>query len=496
VQVAATPENEKRRAELELEVRRVKGDAEAFRIVTAALEHDIHDPVLRRQLEVLRLSLTGNQMDDERREEIVELSSAIESDFATFRPQVGGERVSDNDIDKILRTSDQDSERAEAWRASKRVGHVVAERVRDLVRARNEVALELGYPDYYRMALELQELPESWLFDRLDELDRLTAAPFASWKSGLDSQLMHRFGVDRVMPWHYADPFFQTLPPDGRVDLDPLLEGTDAADLALKTFKAWDIDLSGVVEASDLFPRELKCQHAFCIDIDRSGKDVRILANIVPGEHWTEVMMHESGHAAYDASIDPKLPYILRRATHIFVTEAIALLSGRLVRNPEWLVQIAGASRDDVAKLTGDLRTAAAANALQFARWGLVMVHFERELYGDPEGDLDARWWELVERFQLIHAPDDPPEGAWAAKIHLATAPVYYQNYLLGEMLASQLEAEVRHDDGGVIGSPQAGRFLAERIFRPGALLRWDALIEEATGRGLSAKDFADDFVL
>jgi peptidyl-dipeptidase A len=496
VQVAATPENERRRAELELEVRRVKGDAEAFRVVTAALDQEIHDPVLRRQLEVLRLSLTGNQMDDDRREEIVRLSSAIESDFATFRPQVRGERVSDNDIDKILRTSGDNAERAEAWRASKRVGHVVAERVRDLVRARNEVALELGFPDYYRMALELQEIPETWLFDRLDELDRLTTGPFASWKKELDSQLMQRFGVDRVMPWHYADPFFQTLPPDGRVDLDPLLEGTDAADLALRTFKAWNIDLSGVIEASDLFPRELKCQHAFCLDVDRSGKDVRILANIVAGENWTEIMLHESGHAAYDASIDPKLPYLLRRATHIFVTEAIALLSGRLVRDPEWLVQIAGASGNDVAKLAGDLRRAAAADALVFSRWGLVMVHFERELYGDPEGDLDARWWELVERFQHIKAPDDAPEGAWAAKIHLATAPVYYHNYLLGEMLASQLLAEVRHDDAGVIGSPGAGRFLLERIFRPGALLRWDALIEEATGRGLSAKDFADDFVL
>jgi peptidyl-dipeptidase A len=495
-QIAATPENEKRRAELELEVRRAKGDAEAFRTVTAALQQDIHDPVLRRQLEVLRLSLTSNQMDDEKREEIVRLSSAIESDFATFRAEVRGERVSDNDIDKILRTSSDDSERADAWMASKRVGHVVADRVRDLVRARNEVALELGFPDYYRMALELQEIPEAWLFDRLDELDRLTTAPFAAWKKELDSRLTQRFGVDRVMPWHYADPFFQALPPDGRVDLDPLLEGTDAAELALKTFKAWNIDLSGVIEASDLFPRELKCQHAFCIDIDRSGKDVRILANIVPGENWTEIMMHESGHAAYDASIDPKLPYLLRRASHIFVTEAIALLSGRLVRDPEWLVQIAGASSDDVAKLATDLRSAAAANALQFARWGLVMVHFERELYGDPEGDLDARWWELVERFQQIHPPEDPPAGAWAAKIHLATAPVYYHNYLLGEMLASQLVAEVRHDDGGVIGSPEAGRFLLDRIFRPGALLRWDALIEEATGRGLSAKDFADDFVL
>jgi peptidyl-dipeptidase A len=121
------------------------------------------------------------------------------------------------------------------------------------------------------------------------------------------------------------------------------------------------------------------------------------------------------------------------------------------------------------------------------------MVHFERELYADPEADLDTLWWELVERFQLVQAPEDPPEGAWAAKIHVAVAPVYYQNYLLGELLASQLRATAESHAGGLIGRGEAGRFFKERLFRPGALLRWDSLIEEATGAPLSAEHFAAD---
>ena len=494
-QVEATSENESRRAELELELRRVKGDPQAFAAVSDALGEEVHDPKVRRQLEVLRLSLTGNQMDDESRAEIVRLSSAIESDFAAFRPEVGGRRVNNNEIEEVLKTSDDESTRREAWAASKEIGALVASRLRDLVRVRNEVALGHGFADYYRMALELQEIPETWLFDRMDELDELTREPFRTWKEALDDQLRARFGVPTVMPWHYADPFFQSLPPDGRVDLDPLLEGTDPAELALRTFKSWDVDISGVLEASDLYPREMKCQHAFCLDVDRTGRDVRILANVVPGETWTEVVLHECGHAAYDASIDPNLPYLLRRPSHIFVTEAIAILSGRLVRDPVWLTEIAGVPTDEVTRIGKDLERAAAADSLQFARWGLVMTHFERELYADPEGDLDARWWELVERFQLVRAPEEPPTGAWAAKIHLASAPVYYHNYLLGEMLASQLVHTVEREFGGFIGKPEAGRFLVQRVFKPGAFLRWDSLIEEATGSGLSAKHFATDFV-
>jgi peptidyl-dipeptidase A len=123
----------------------------------------------------------------------------------------------------------------------------------------------------------------------------------------------------------------------------------------------------------------------------------------------------------------------------------------------------------------------------------MVMTHFERDLYSDPEADLNQRWWELVERFQLVKAPPGRQAADWAAKIHIAVAPVYYQNYLLGDVLAAQLIATARKEFGGLIGEPRAGRFLVDRLFRPGSLLRWDALIEEATGRSLGPGDHAQE---
>lgn len=492
-QVKATPQTEARRAETELELRRLKGDPDAYAAVTSVSEDDVHDPTTSRQLNVLRRSLMGNQMDDAHRVALVEQGSAVESDFAAFRPTVRGRRLTDNEIHEILRDSDDDAEREEVWRASKAVGAQVAERVRDLVRTRNEVALQLGFADHYRMSLELQELPEEWLFEKLGELEALTREPYAAWKADVDLRLKERFGVSSVRPWHYADPFFQEAPGEGSVDLDPLLRDVDAAEAAVRTFDGWGVDIRRVIDGSDLMPRDLKSQHAFCLDVDRSGKNVRILANVVPGERWIGVMLHESGHAAYDISFNGRMPYLLRRPTHIFVTEAIAILCGRFARDPVWLREVVGAPASDVEKLEGALARATAAECLQFARWGLVMAHFERDLYADPEGDLDERWWDHVERLQLIERPDELPPGGWASKIHLAVAPVYYQNYLLGEMLASQLTHAMQAEAGGVIGSKKAGEFLKERVFRSGALVKWDALIEEATGSGLSARAFAED---
>ena len=62
-------------------------------------------------------------------------------------------------------------------------------------------------------------------------------------------------------------------------------------------------------------------------------------------------------------------------------------------------------------------------------------------------------------------------------------APVYYQSYLLGELLASQLDQAVRDQAGGFVGRPEAGAFLAERVFAPGATQPWRDLIASATGR-------------
>ena len=65
------------------------------------------------------------------------------------------------------------------------------------------------------------------------------------------------------------------------------------------------------VDLSDLYERAGKDQHAFCLDVDRAG-DIRVLANLAPGEEWLDVLLHEVGHAVYDDHVDRALPWVLR----------------------------------------------------------------------------------------------------------------------------------------------------------------------------------------
>ena len=71
------------------------------------------------------------------------------------------------------------------------------------------------------------------------------------------------------------------------------------------------------------------------------------------------------------------------------------------------------------------------------------------------------------------------------------SAPVYYHTYLYGNLVASQLRATIDRDAGGLVGRREAGELLATRVFGSGESVRWDRLLEQATGEQLTAAHIA-----
>lgn len=486
------PEAQEEAARLSAEVMRLYAQPEPFRRLAELRRTPPDDPLLARQLERLYLRYLVGQRDPHVIDRLTQIEKEVRAEMVNYRPQVRGRRLSDNDILAILREETDSALRREAWEASKEIGGRIADQVRELARLRNEGARRLGFPDYYHLALAGQELDPDELFDLLDRLAERTEGPFRRAKEWLDRRLADRFGIDpgQLRPWHYSDPFFQRAPEEPDLDLSPYLEGKDLEELARRTYEGIGMGIDDILARSDLYERDGKNQHAFCMDVDRKG-DIRILANLRPIERWTVTLLHELGHAVYDKYIDRDLPWLLRRPAHTFTTEAVAILMGRQVRTARWLRQVLGLSDEEVDRLTARLAQQERLNSLVFVRWALVMVHFERAFYADPDQDLDTLWRDLKERFQLLTWPEGRHEPDWAAKYHIALAPVYYHNYILGELFASQLGNFIEDRLGGLVGEPKAGAFLIERVLAPGARLDWRALVEYATGSPLTPEPFA-----
>ena len=216
-----------------------------------------------------------------------------------------------------------------------------------------------------------------------------------------------------------------------------------------------------------------------------------------------ETMLHELGHGVYFKYYDPQVPYLLREPSHIFTTEAIAMFFGRLSRNPAWMQQMLELSNEQRAEIEKVSDKYAQLKQLIFARWAMVMYDFEKRLYADPEQDLNSLWWDMVEKYQLVKRPPGRDMPDWAAKIHFTIAPCYYHNYMLGELLASQLHHHIvrnvldldSDENVSYVGQKRAGDFLAKKVLAVGAVYHWNEMIERATGEPLTPKYFVDQFI-
>ena len=463
---------------------------------------ELHDPALRRQLELLALDYRPNLLSEEVIDDLVRRSNRIQSEFYTFRSKLDGTEVTNNRILDILRSELDEERRRAAWEASKQIAPRVADQLLELVRLRNEAALSLGFSDFYTMHLELQEIDHQEILQVFDELKQQTDEPFRAAKADVDARLGHRFGIepDGLYPWHYEDPFFQEPPLAEELGLGALFRGRDPVEVASQFYDSVGLPIRDVLARSDLYERPGKDQHAYCTDVDREG-DVRILCNVKQDDRWMGVLLHELGHAAYDKFIPATLPWTLRQPAHIATTEAIAMFMDRLVYDIDWLEAALG-SVPEREELGQRARDALRFEMLLTARWVLVMTYFERELYANPgRTDFNTLWWDLVEELQLLRRPEGRDEPDWAAKIHLAVAPVYYHNYLLGELIASQLTSTLHKEvlagtaPRGYVGYRGLGAFLSDRVFASGARLHWQKLLEEATGSRLTPEPFIQEFV-
>jgi peptidyl-dipeptidase A len=514
-----------------MEYNRLFADRDEFEKVEIWYEerNALESPLLRRQAEVLYLTFSARQGDEEVLERIEELEAKANAVYGNHRGVVRGREVGENEIREILRFSDDEALRREAWEASKTVGREVEEAVRELARLRNRLAREAGYSDHFHRSLYLQEIAAEDLGRIMADLESATDAPFKNLKKDIDAKLRERFGVESVMSWHLYDPFFQSckheaaaiprqasrgdsggapgagddgLTSQGEMDtstvagmdVDRFFRDKDLTELTRTTYDNLGLEARDVLARSDLYEREGKNQHAFCLSVSREFPyDVRVLANVRDDAYWMDTMLHEFGHAVYDRYINPRLPYLLRTVAHTCTTEAIALMMGSLADDPTWLSAVAGVPEAELDEVREHLLWGDRADKLVFIRWALVMFNFERELYADPErDDLNSLWWDLVERLQMVNRPPKRDEPDWAAKIHIAVAPVYYHNYVLGHLIAAQLR---HHLEERVVGGPffmseVAGRYLLEAVFGPGARNNWENIVLRATGERLNPDYF------
>jgi len=491
--------------QLQLQIRKIYSDPNDFKRLKLLKERgQIKDPQLVRQLEKLYLAYLQNQIEPELMKRIVELETKVQETYNNYRGTISDKKVTMSDIYTILTTEKDCQKREMAWKASKQVGNVIIDDFLQLVKLRNEAARKVGFENYHSLSVFVGEQNIKELDRIFAELSELTNEPFRQLKKELDQILAQSYGIkpEDLMPWHYHDPFFQRTPLVYELDLDSYYKNRDVKELAQKYYASVGLPVDDILARSDLYDREGKYSHAFGHDVDRNG-DVRVLANLQDTERWMETILHELGHAIYSKYHDRSEPWLLREPAHSFTTEAVAMFFGRLSRNAAWMQEMLELKPEEQSKIEKVGAKYMRFQQILFARWAMVMYNFEKALYADPDQDLNNLWWDLVEKYQFIKRPPGPADAGWASKLHFTTAPCYYHNYMLGELLASQLHHYIVYNvfkldsdkDVSYVGDKRLGQYLRENVFAPAACYHWNEMITRATGKPLNPNYFVEQFI-
>ncbi len=490
---------------LQLKIRQIYSNPRDFALLKELRESGVvTDSRLARQLDKLYYGYLTNQIPPDLLKQIVDADTKVQEKYNTYRGEIDGKKVTMSEIYTIMTTEKDVRTRKLAWRASKQVGDVIVADLIELVKLRNEAAGKVGFDNYHTMSIVASEQSVEDLDRIFAELDKLTKKPFARLKAELDGILAKSYGIAPadLMPWHYHDPFFQRTPLVYDLDLDVYYKDKDIRKLAEDYYASVGLPVDDILARSDLYDREGKYPHAFSTDIDRRG-DVRILCNLQDTERWAETILHELGHAVYSKYHDREEPWLLREPPHSFTTEAVAMFFGRLSRSAAWMqkmLDLTDAQRAEVEEVSWKYLQF---QQVLFARWAMVMYNFEKQLYADPDQDLNNLWWRLVSKYQLVKRPPGPVDAGWASKLHFTTAPCYYHNYMLGELFASQLHDHFVHkvmkleSDKNVsyVDDQRLGKYLRAGVLGPGARYHWNEMIARATGEPLTPKYFVEQFV-
>jgi peptidyl-dipeptidase A len=234
-------------------------------------------------------------------------------------------------------------------------------------------------------------------------------------------------------------------------------------------------------------------------------KDVRSLMSVAPNTSWWSTSLHELGHIYYYISYsNPNVPIILREGANRGFHEAIGSMIGLASLQPPFLKEMGLMEMNFEVDKTQALLNEAL-DYIPFMPWSAgVMTEFEYELYSKnlPEDQFNAKWWELVKKYQGIIPPNERGEMYCdaATKTHINDDAGQYYDYAISNVLLFQfhnyIATKILKQDPyatNYYGSKEVGKWMYD-VLSPGATVDWRELLKESIGSEMSAKPMVDYF--
>ncbi len=472
-------------------------------------------PLQVKQLEQILFKAAGNpETVKELVAERIAAEAAQNEKLYGFDFKIDGKSVSTNDIDRILRESNDLNERRKAWEASKEVGVGLKDGLENLRRLRNGVVSPLGYSSLFQYQSSQYGLSANEIMALMKQFNRELRPLYRELHTYARYELAKKYKQpvpDQLpadwLPNRWGQSWSDIVTVEG-MDIDGAIKDR-SPEWVVKQAEAFYVSLGfpqlprSFWERSSLYPPPAgadykKNNHASAWHLD-SDKDIRSLMSVEPNTEWYETAHHELGHIYYYISYtNPNVPPLLREGANPAYHEAIGSLAGMAAMQKPFLAGRGLIGKDaKVDELQALLKEAL--DKVVFIPFSAgTMSGFEYSLYEKnlPKSEFNKRWWELVRTYQGIVPPTTRGEHYCDActKTHITDDPASYYDYALSFVLLFQLHDHIARNilkqdphNTNYYGSKRVGDFL-RKIMAPGASRDWRVVLKETTGEDLSAK--------
>ena len=419
---------------------------------------------------------TGEELKNLRKKE-----NEIAQKFNSYIPKIDGKEISKTDIFKILQTETDQKLRQKAYDAKIKGGDIIAKDLIDFINMRNQYAAKKGYKTFFEYKLaEDYDVEPTFLINLINEVYDKSIDKIKNILNRKQEELKTFFKTNSLKAYHY-ELLLDTNPEKA---VNQILQNTDIVKISKNIYRKMGYNIEQMEKDGkltlDLFPRKNKNTHGFCFGVE-TGKDSRILANLINNTTSLDTLNHELGHCVYDLGISTALPFLDKKAASPAVTEGIAMMMGDIIKTENVLNQIIPEN------ILTKFRNTHKEDEASFIAKSLLIIDFERELYSNPAQNPAELWKKMTEKYLNRNIEEN---NEWATIPHYLSHPAYYQNYFRANIMKTQIYNHLKAVLGNITENPRSAEYMNKNIFEYGASVEEYTLIKQLTGKTFSADDF------
>lgn len=430
------------------------------------------DELFARKYDILfGLLIKGNV---ENGSQITSLRDSILSLHAINPPRIGSERLTENDIDRILAIGTDRTRREMAYRARYTAEQTQVEMMGQLIRSRNQEASRMGYNDYFAMTFP-DEGPSLTEYRKLlDDLETATDAPYQA--------ILDRFNTAQVEPWDLIWELGHDL---NSLYSRPTLDSQWTVVSASMNDLGFDLAKLPIYEVLSENPSLPASVTPLAVN---PPSDLRLIGNTGRGCAFSAELLGSLARLIHEHSVTETEPLFVSYVDGAWTT-GVADLFTDMTRDSVWLANYLGLSPVSIPKQIKQL------NELELVKVRLLLLklNFEYEAYRSRPADLNRLYWDLSDRIMRLNRHDDITP--WATDMELANAPVTSQNHLLGKLIAVQTRAYLKQYNGQVVGNRETRSFLIQNYMRFGSRYPWSELLKRGAGEALTYEYLVGELV-